>query len=40
MVNSTGSISVKSGAKNGDEYKFYFKTVDGKKVLDYVTLEK
>ena len=36
MINSTGTISTKNGAKNGDDYKFYFK--DG--VLDYITLEK
>ena len=37
LINSTGSISTKNGAKNGDDYKFYF---DTDKKLSYITLEK
>jgi len=37
LINSSGSISTKNGAKNGDDYKFYF---DTDKKLSYITLEK
>ena len=41
MINSAGSISTKNGAKNGDDYKFYFITdANGDKVLDSIVLDK
>ena len=41
LINSSGSISTKNGAKDGDDYKFYFtENADGDKVLSYITLDK
>ena len=41
MINSSGSITTKNGAKNGDDYKFYFtKNANGDEVLSSIVLEK
>ena len=41
VINSSGNITTKNNAKNGDDYKFQFgKNDEGKVVLKYITLEK